>query len=867
MARLPTAVDLSGQPSLRSGRAYGAADTSAAGRGLASLGNDLVALGGELRKKQDTVDVARAEAYKTEGLLNAQNQFDNDPDYATYKERAPKATGDVVAKAADLIRDPAMRERWKYGAQADAAHVNDRIFDTGTVRSREAETVAFDDALETNRRIYVDPDTSEEAKAKARKDIDGAIATGRSTGLLTPEQADARRKTYIENADFSRGKLAVDRDPSIISRNRGPIAKMISDTAARYGVPPAIALGIAQIESGLNPGAKSPTSSAEGLYQQIDANAAQYGLRNKRNPEENADAGIRFIRDNMNGFRRSLGREPTPGETYLAHFSGFGVAEKIAAADDSTPTSAVFSPNAIAANRSILAGKTVGEVKAWADRKMASAMREAGAGENPEWYKALSPEQRAAIDQEAETRQNQIGAEMRGNIEVATQNAPVAIQNTGAYVGSLPTADQFMQAYGPQDGADRYNKFQAAVQTSQDMYSMRTMSADQIQQMVDTATPTSSGDDAAIQQQRYTALSNAASGIIKARESDPAVYVRQAFPNVDQAWQGVTEDGGYQRAIAVSVAAQQSLGISNVQPLPHDIATNAVAQFKNEQNTQSDRIASVSNVLMATPDKAQRGILFNQLVKAGLPDTTQGAFEALSRGDQGAANRLFQAAMIDPTKIAGAIPGGIKTSDIDLAVQTNIMDQGQVGDLYYGLTNGTADNYVQAERDSKLITNAVNLRLRNGETLDAAIQGVSKDLYGDVQAVTSSNAQIIVPADQDAALILDGLNAKLPEVKTALANSLVVPDSTKTSDGSKAVLDAATTNYVNQVMAEGFFRNSGGGYVFIDPFTGTAVSDMTGRPVIFQPTVAGVRPKRFQQDNNPLTDDTFDKFQKRMGVQ
>ncbi|MFK5284416.1 hypothetical protein ACI3PL_33030, partial [Lacticaseibacillus paracasei] len=73
---------------------------------------DLSAIGAERKQQENTVDIARAEAYKTKGLMEKQNAFDNDPDYATYESRAPKETGDVVNKAGELIRDPKMRERW-----------------------------------------------------------------------------------------------------------------------------------------------------------------------------------------------------------------------------------------------------------------------------------------------------------------------------------------------------------------------------------------------------------------------------------------------------------------------------------------------------------------------------------------------------------------------------------------------------------------------------------------------------------------------------------------------------------------------------------------------------------------------------------
>lgn len=849
MARLPTALDLSGPENLRSGRAIATFDTSGIGRGLASLGADLQQIGAERQQQENTVDIARAEAEKTKGLLEVQDQFKNDPDYSTYNKRASAATTDVVSKAANLIRDPQMRARWSIGAGTDAFRVTNGINDHGVTMQREAETVAFDNALETNRNLYVDPATPPDVRAKAKADIAGAIEQGQKSGLLDPSQAEARRQKYIQDAEFARGKLAVDQDPSIISKPSGPVAGIVAAAAARHGVPPGIALGIAQIESGMNPNAKSGTSSAAGLFQFVDGTAAQYHLRNKFDPEANADAGARLTADNIAGLKRDLGRDPTPGEVYIAHFGGYGVAEKLAKASPDTPTSAIFSPQAIAANRSILAGKTAGEVRDWADGKMATAMHQAGAGENPDWYKALSPEQRYAINNEVDTRNNQIAAQTRANIEVATTNAPSAILSTGQYTGTLPTQEQFFQAYGPQEGATRYDAFVASMQTNKQAYDMRTMSAADIQQMVNEARPTSSGDNAALESARYKTLQDAQETIIKAREADPASYIRQAFPDVNQKWNDAQAQGNYQAPVAASITAQQQLGIKNIMPLPKQIAQTAVDAFKDESQPQANRIGAVASIIMATPDPNQRNMLFNQMVQQGLPDVTQGAFEALSRGDTAAAQRLFQAAMVNPKDLAGNIPNGVKTSDIDQAVQASIMDQGQVGDIYYGLSNGTAENYTRAQRDSKLINNAVNIRLRNGETMDQAIAGVSKDLYGDVQVVNQGHMQILVPLNQDKGAVITELSAKMPEVEAALRKAIALPPGANASDGSKAIIEAATANHIPNILANGFFRNSGDGYVFIDPYTDSAVADQTGAPIIFK--ITGNLPPA---QNGPLID-------------
>lgn len=937
MARLPSAIDLSGPASFRSGRQYASADMTAAGRGLSALGQGIESVGSDLKRKDEedkakrnAVDIPRAEAEKTEGLLMAQNEFDYDPDYSTFKDRAPKITGDIVKKAASLIRDPEMRERWSLGAQTDAMRVNDGIFDRGTQTRRQAETVAFDDALEVNRRIYVDPDSSDAAKAKAKSDIEGAIKIGQATGLLTPGAADARRKTYIEDAEFSRGKLAVERDPSVISKPLPEEASSRAAVAMGYyqskGYTKEQAAGIVGnllAESNLQPsGAVGDSGTAFGIAQWRGARLTKlkrFAAANGGNWQD-FHTQLAFVDAEL--------RDDEP--------AAYAALKNARTVDEATAAFIGFErPRGWSADNPRAGHNYSGRLK--------FAAQAAGQEVNPDWYKAISPEQRAVIDHEAEIRRNQLSAETRGQIDVAATNAPAAILNTGRYDGTMPSADQFMAAYGPQAGADRYNKFQASVETSEQAFNMRTMSSSDIMKMVNEAKPTSSGDDAAIQADRYQVLSAAAETALKARNDDPTTYVRQSFPNVDEAWNGISGNDGYQAAVAATIAAQQQLGIANIKPLPTELAERTARAFKDETLSQQDRIGAASSLLMATGDPRQRRAIFKQLVDAGLPDITEGAFEALSRGDQGAATRLFQAAMVDPSKLPGQSPA--KPAEIDQAVQGTLMAEGEVGDIYYGLSDGTAENFTRAQRDAKLIGNAVDIRLRNGETMEQAIAAVSKDLYGDVQVISGDdrvNAQILVPADQDTDSVIEGLAALMPDVKTALAKALALPapgyegafkgqiekgnidlaarpvvknddgtistvrsmsfqedeggpeiliptvspdgkilsnqdairlyrqtgqhlgkfDNPDDADayaqalhesqalfylgrasGSNAIIDVTTSNYIADVLSQGYFRNSGDGYVFIDPKTGLAVADENSAPIIFRPAVSQARPQ------------------------
>jgi uncharacterized protein YcbX len=142
---------------------------------------------------------------------------------------------------------------------------------------------------------------------------------------------------------------------------------------------------IITIESAGKPNAKASTSSASGLFQFIDATwmgvVAKHRpdlltgrkraeiLALRFNPKLAIELGARFTEDNQ----RAIGMNCTGGDLYLAHFLGTADAKDLFRADPDTPVSRLVSTAAIQANRSILLGKSAGQVRAWAAKKMAKA--------------------------------------------------------------------------------------------------------------------------------------------------------------------------------------------------------------------------------------------------------------------------------------------------------------------------------------------------------------------------------------------------------------------------------------------------------------------------------------------------------------
>jgi hypothetical protein len=165
-------------------------------------------------------------------------------------------------------------------------------------------------------------------------------------------------------------------------------------------------LATAQVESGLNPRAGASTSSARGLFQFVEQTwlgtikqagpGLGYGhyadaisrtasghyevkdpamrseiLKLRNNPDVNAVMAGAFTKANANYLAEKLGREPSEGELYIAHFLGAGGAARLISQAASNPnaTAATAFGNAAQANPSIVydrqtgAARTVAQVR------------------------------------------------------------------------------------------------------------------------------------------------------------------------------------------------------------------------------------------------------------------------------------------------------------------------------------------------------------------------------------------------------------------------------------------------------------------------------------------------------------------------
>jgi hypothetical protein len=203
------------------------------------------------------------------------------------------------------------------------------------------------------------------------------------------------------------------------------------------------------------------------------------------------------------------------------------------------------------------------------------------------------------------------------------------------------------------------------------------------------------------------------------------------------------------------------------------------------------------------------------------------------RGDSGAAAYLFRAAMTKPADVP--LPAGETSESVNDGIDA-LYEDDAIGDIVYGLSGGTAENFERMAQDRSLMQSAVRLRLADGSasTVQQAVELTKRDMFGDVKTDISDSGKIILPTTEDPAPYRSGFNALLPRVGDALMASMTPAISAAaTSDGTAQILAATRDNYVDQVLAEGYFTNSGDGFVFIDPKTGAYVPDEDGAPLIF----------------------------------
>jgi len=153
--------------------------------------------------------------------------------------------------------------------------------------------------------------------------VSGALATNEGRDYSLADALIGVTGSAIFGAGFG-GALGAAGWRAPASEARGRVAEAIRAEAARQGQDGDLAVRIAQLESGLDPAAQNPASSAGGLFQFMDGTWEAMGGGDKADAGLSAQRGVQLLAENRAALAKALGREPEAWELYLAHQQGAG---------------------------------------------------------------------------------------------------------------------------------------------------------------------------------------------------------------------------------------------------------------------------------------------------------------------------------------------------------------------------------------------------------------------------------------------------------------------------------------------------------------------------------------------------------------
>jgi hypothetical protein len=921
-------------------------------QGIDQVAQNLGDVAARQQQQENTVDIARADALKTQQFYAIQSRFNQDPDYSTFNQRAQPMVQDALDKSASLIRDDRMREQWLAQNESAKAQMLDSINTHGIALKQDAEKGALIGSLDTNAKLISDPTVPTAVREKARSDMAGAIFMGQHTGLLSAVEAQNLKAQKIDAADNA---LAVNLAQTDILNNparvmtdmaipttNGGTAILDAQTAVDGKIVP-LEFSLAKVTAQQMGDSNFPDdpklaaaylSDPQKAMEYQEAAAAHLSDRYKgdlgavaiaMDPKGGTSVADRWVASGHKDYTlpapvaaryhqvmasvtaeqpyQRLPIQTAPGvdlntvdpnvlDRYEQLQSRFGVALPVingAQSDHSNAPAINIDVSKLAPDQrskliemassmgftGIGIGKDsltfdTGNLRAWGPDGQADSVpawaKDAVALHNsgqvnplPSLYSGVAPEyanltydQRLQIYAKAKATLDNQNIDMRSSLQNVADNAPAAITATGHYDGDMPTANQFVQAYGGSEGIQRYRDFESKLDTAKTVYSMQTMSNSDILAAVNAATPTS-GNTAALDYQRFNTIHTAAMSTLKAREDDPAGYTMSSFPAVAQAWQNANQNHALMpQALAAMSEAQKQLGIDHPELIPKSLADQAVTAFKDDTQPAQQRLAGVAGLVFATSDQNQQDAIYDQLVKAGLPSTMGGVLNAMRRTDTGAAQNLVRAALFDPSKLK--VPLSVTPDQLKQQLADDVFSTGKIGDIVYGMTGASADNLGTAGDASDLMLRDAQLHLADGSARDAksAVALATRDMFGDVQVVTGKGGfmginagtglKVTLPKDVDQNAARTGFNALAPDVRSTLTSFLHGPGGLpqNTPDGMATAMQMGVDNYVNAVMDEGYFTNADGyvpngqkGFVFMDPKMNSPVQIAPGKPMVF----------------------------------
>jgi hypothetical protein len=593
MARIPRVIaerslDTAPQTMPRYRAATGAAAATAAiGNSLLNAGADMMAR--EQRARENLEDfVADQEFQKHAARLDG--RLDEE------RRKAPPGAMGLTEGFVPVIEDENRKwlnesgrvpERLKPKYEARAGLLTERLRNRAADVEYADRTTFFRDAVtaragELGVMVAGDPDTFTGAREKLFADIDktnlpaaeknalksrhGFVLAGATVdGLIKSQRYDEARSLAATFAGYGKGTAVAMTDEKRAARDE------ITRVATEAGVDANSVVAFAILESGLDPNAKNPNSTAAGLFQFREKERKRFGLEPGAPPEQQARVAVEWLREKGAELDRA-GIPITPATLYLAHYQGTAGAKAILANPDKKLSDVLdhvgegagHGARVIEANKldpNITAGQFAGQVT----NKVNAAMIAAGATDLGFTERAAMVDRTETAIRADEYRRQHADREETRKVKDLVENDIASIRATGKEIGELSEAqvsdrlgaDTARQWVIKREQARRY--FESTkdfdVLPGLDISARVTQLADDAKKAAGTAGYVGA-------QELYETARKKGDAILKLREDDPARAVEQD-PDVGTALSALDmgKPSTVQALVGARMAAQKRIGI------------------------------------------------------------------------------------------------------------------------------------------------------------------------------------------------------------------------------------------------------------------------------------------------------------------
>lgn len=223
MPKMPSKENLGAVTSLRSGREMVSAsdvDFSAVGKGIAVAGAGLAKAGLNIQagqekdqREQDALDLIRADAAQKQALFEGERVLDTDGDYATHDSRFTPFAKQETDRAAGVIRNPQLREKWRLKADSDILSSRERLIKRSDGYAKQDRIASLDTTLEGYKNIYSDAKATDAQREDALGQIRNSIELAKRGGIVTPQQAAKLQDNYVKGSMLAEAERRLLDDP------------------------------------------------------------------------------------------------------------------------------------------------------------------------------------------------------------------------------------------------------------------------------------------------------------------------------------------------------------------------------------------------------------------------------------------------------------------------------------------------------------------------------------------------------------------------------------------------------------------------------------------------------------------------------